>query len=102
MDMNNKIFCMIIIITGFFLSGCASTYTKRLSSSDFVLVEKRTTKMDQTTFIGITSNNAYLEYRNLLKSETIIYWTPISEFPRVTAKRLMEAKSPLPLGKNNQ
>lgn len=88
-----------------FLSGCASTRIKRLSGAEFIYQAeqmKQISSFHWTTYIGSSTQRAYLEFGrpsflyNIIGkgTRTTVYWTELSELPQDIAGQLKAGNPP--------
>ena len=91
--------------TGLILSGCSSTHIKRLSGVEFVRQAeqmKQVSSFHWTTYIGSSTQRAYLEFGrpsylyNIIGkgTRTTVYWTELSELPKEIADELKAGNPP--------
>ena len=96
---------LIGLVAGITLSGCASTRIKRLSGAEFVLQAeqiKQVSSFQWTTYIGSSTQRAYLEFGrptflyNIIgkRTRTTIYWTELSELPQDITEQLKAGTPP--------
>ena len=89
------------IAVGIVVSGCASTQIKRLSGTEFVTQAEQMEEVSSfhwTTYIGISSQRAYLEYGQPAfigkGGRTTIYWVPLAELPKNIAAGIEAGRVP--------
>ena len=96
---------LVAVAIGLCLSGCASTRIKQLSSEEFVNQAeqmKQISSFHWTTYIGSSTQRAYLEFGrpslmyNIIGkgTRTTVYWTDLSELPQDIAEQLKAEKPP--------
>ena len=86
---------------GILVTGCASTRIKRLSGTEFVTQAQQMDDVSSfiwTTYIGKSSQRAYLEYGHpaFLGSgaRTTVFWVPLSELPNDISEQLKAGNPP--------
>jgi hypothetical protein len=92
---------LIGVAVGLLLSGCTSTRIKRLSGADFINQAeqmKQVTSFHWTTYIGSSTQRAYLEFGHPAfigkGTRTTVYWTELSELPEDIAGQLKAGNPP--------
>ena len=83
------------------LTGCACTRIKQLSGDEFQKQARQCNLMGSfawTSYIGISHQNAYLEYGHPAfigkGTSTTVYWTPLSQLPSNLVAQMKEGTPP--------
>ena len=89
------------VITGVFLSGCASTRIIHIDGEEFVSCARlceAPASLGKTRYIGVSDDRAYLEEQNVLtlsgRPRTIVVWTRLEELPDDLAEKLKAGNPP--------
>jgi hypothetical protein len=92
---------LVGIIAVLLLSGCGGTQIKQLSGPEFLKQADQIERMNSfhwTTYVGNSSQRAYLEYGHPAYIgngvSTTVFWTPIAELPEDVAQKLKAGTPP--------
>jgi len=92
---------LVVVASGIFLAGCASTKIKRISGDAFVEHAKACEYLGSfswNTYIGVSDQNAYLEAGHPAfigkGNQVTVYWTPLSELPQTLSDQLENGTPP--------